>query len=142
MRIVLIAAMLSACARAPSRAEGPAPRILGIAHMALYVSDLARARTFYEDFLGFAEAYALPRPDGGDRIAFVKINDQQYLELFAEPPREEGRLNHISFYTDDAEGLRRLLAARQVKVPAAVGHGKIGNAQFSVADPDGHSVEL
>jgi catechol 2,3-dioxygenase-like lactoylglutathione lyase family enzyme len=142
MRIVLAAAMLSACARASSRAEAPSPRIAGIAHMALYVSDLTRARTFYEDFLGFAEAYALQRPDGVDRIAFVKINDQQYLELFAEPPRQEGRLNHVSFYTDDAEGLRRWLAARQVEVPAAVGHGKIGNAQFSVADPDGHSVEL
>ena len=29
-----------------------------------------------------------------------------------------------------------------VKVPAAVGKGRIGNANFNVADPDGHTVEI
>jgi lactoylglutathione lyase len=110
--------------------------------MALFVSDLARARAFYEDFLGFAEPFALKRDDGSDRIAFVKINDEQYLELFAEPPRSDGRLNHIAFYTDDAEGIRRRLAAAGVAAPAAVQTGRIGNHNFTVTDPDGHGVEI
>jgi hypothetical protein len=48
----------------------------------------------------------LKREDGSDRIAFLKINENQYLELFAESPRQDGRLNHISFLTDSAEGMR------------------------------------
>jgi catechol 2,3-dioxygenase-like lactoylglutathione lyase family enzyme len=118
-------------------------RILGVAHMALYVSDLQKSRAFYEDFLGYEEPYVLKREDGSDRIAFIKINDNQYLELFAENPRVDGgHLNHISFFTDSAEGMRNFLAARGVKVPEKVGKGRIGNSNFNVLDPDGNTVEI
>jgi catechol 2,3-dioxygenase-like lactoylglutathione lyase family enzyme len=124
-------------------AEGPSrPRILGVAHMALYVSDLQKARQFYEELLGYQEPYTLKKEDGSVRIAFVKINEDQYLELFREDPKQDGRLNHISFYTDSAEGMRAYLAARGVKVPEKVGKGKIGNSNFNVVDPDGHTVEI
>src|ERR1700730_3702102 len=82
------------------------PRILGLSHMAVYVSDLRKARAFYKDFLGYDEPYTLKRDDGSDRIAFIKINEDQYLELFAENPKQDGPLNHISFFTDSAEGMR------------------------------------
>lgn len=118
------------------------PRILGVAHMALFVSDLQKARAFYKDFLGYEEPYALKRKEGSDRIAFIKINDQQYLELFAEDSKQDGHLNHISFYTDSAEGMRDYLASRGVKVPEKVGKGQIGNSNFNIADPDGHTVEI
>ncbi len=127
---------------APAQRASQPPRILGIAHMALFVSDLAKARVFYKDFLGFGEPFALPHPDGRDRIAFVKVNDQQYIELFDEPPRNDGRVYHISFYTDDAPGMRDHLAALGLPVAATVGKGKIGNLQFGIVDPDGHNVEI
>lgn len=110
--------------------------------MALYVSDLARARGFYKDFLGFGEPYALKRKDGSERIAFIKVNEDQYLELFAEPPKDDGQLNHISFYTDDASAMREYLASQGVKVPEKVGKGQIGNSNFNITDPDGHTVEI
>ena len=94
------------------------PRILGISHMALYVGDLQKSR------------------------AFIKINEDQYLELFAENPKQDGRLNHISFFTDDAERMRAYLASRGVRVPDNVGKGKIGNSNFNITDPDGHTVEI
>ena len=120
------------------------PRILGVAHMALYVSDLPKARAFYEDFLGYAEPYKLKQKDSDtDRIVFIKINEDQYLELFAEKSREEGvQLNHISFYTDNAEAMRRYLASRGVKVPEKVEVAQIKNHNFNVKDPDGHIVEI
>jgi catechol 2,3-dioxygenase-like lactoylglutathione lyase family enzyme len=119
------------------------PHILGISHMAVYVSDLQKTRAFYKDFLGFDEPYTLKRDDGADRLAFIKINEDQYLELFAENPKEEGvHLNHISFFTDDAEGMRVYLASKGIKVPEKVGKGKIGNSNFNITDPDGHTVEI
>lgn len=118
------------------------PRILGVAHMALFVSDLQKARAFYEDFLGYQEPYVLKREDGSDRIVFIKINDNQYLELFAETPKQDGRLNHISFFTDSAQGMLEYLASRGVKVPDQVGKGRIGNLNFNIVDPDGHTVEI
>jgi catechol 2,3-dioxygenase-like lactoylglutathione lyase family enzyme len=118
------------------------PRILGISHMALFVSDLQKARVFYKDFLGYAEPYALKRDDGSDRIAFIKINEDQYVELFDENPKKDGHLNHISFFTDSAEGMRAYLATQGVNVPEKVGKGKIGNSNFNITDPDGHTVEI
>ena len=118
------------------------PHVLGISHMALFVSDLAKARAFYEDFLGYAEPYKLKRDDGTDRIAFIKINEDQYVELFAEPPKKDGHMNHISFYVDSAEAMRAYLASQGIKVPEKVGKGKIGNSNFNITDPDGHTVEI
>jgi catechol 2,3-dioxygenase-like lactoylglutathione lyase family enzyme len=66
------------------------PKVLGVAHMAIYVKDLAKTRQFYQEFLGFAEPFTLPKQDGtGVRIAFVKVNDNQYIEIFTEPDRGE-----------------------------------------------------
>lgn len=118
------------------------PRILGVAHMALFVSDLQKSRAFYKDFLGYEEPYALKREDGTDRIAFIKINEDQYLELFAEAPKQDGHLNHIAFLTDSAEAMRAYLASKNVKVPEKAGKGRIGNSNFNITDPDGHTVEI
>jgi lactoylglutathione lyase len=118
------------------------PRVLGISHMAVYVSDLEKARRFYEDFLGYAEPFDLKRDDGSVRIAYLKINEDQYIELFTDKPTQPGQLNHIAFYTDSAEGMRAYLAAHGVKTPENVSKGKIGNLNFSVTDPDGHAVEI
>src|SRR5882724_620123 len=118
------------------------PRILGLAHMALFVSDLQKARAFYEDFLGYEEPYVLKREDGSDRIVFIKINDNQYIELFAETPRQDGHLDHISFFTDSVHGMRDYLASRGIKVPDKVPKGRIGNLNFNISDSDGHTVEI
>lgn len=122
--------------------ETKRPRILGLAHVALFVSDLQKARGFYEDFLGYQEPYVLKRDDGSDRIVFIKINDQQYIELFAENPKQDGHLGHISFFTDSAQQMRDFLASRNIKVPDKVAKGRIGNSNFNIIDPDGHMVEI
>lgn len=122
------------------------PKVLGVAHMAIYVKDLAKTRQFYERFLGFGEPFTLPAKDGsGVRIAFVKVNDQQYIEIFNEPDRGEGQLNHISFYTDDADRMFAWLKSRGIPPignQEKVGKGQTGNKNLNVKDPDGHIVEI
>src|SRR6266852_864950 len=119
------------------------PKILGVAHMAVYVTDLTRTRQFYEDFLGFGEPFTLSAKGGaGVRIAFIKVNDHQYLEIFNEKDRGEGRLNHISFYTENADQMRDYLASKGVEVPEKVGTGQTRNKNFNIKDPDGHIVEI
>jgi catechol 2,3-dioxygenase-like lactoylglutathione lyase family enzyme len=141
-RIAIFLLLSSLVAAARPGDEPKRPRILGVSHMALFVSDLQKSRWFYEDFLGYAEPYHLKREDGSVRIAFIKINEDQYIELFTDSPKQEGQLNHIAFYTDSAEELRAYLVSRGVKVPEKVGKGKIGNSNFNIADPDGHTVEI
>ena len=146
MKLIGLLTMLAA-ALLPARDTPPRPKVLGVAHMAVYVKDLARTRQFYEDFLGFAEPFTLPKKDGsgGTRIAFIKVNDHQYFEIFNEADRGEGQLNHISFYTDSADRMYQYLKARGVEVMSdkgAVGKGQTGNKNFNVKDPDGHIVEI
>jgi lactoylglutathione lyase len=133
---------LMAIPSATAQAAVRRPKILGIAHMAFYASNLPKALVYYKQFLGFAEPYDLKSDDGTVRVAFIKINDYQHLELLAEPRRNDGMLSHIAFYTNDAEQLRRYLISRGIQAPARVDRGKTGDKSFTVKDPDGHTVEF
>lgn len=118
------------------------PKITGVAHMALFVKDVEQSHAFYKDLLGYGEPFLLNQPDGKLSLTFIKVNDRQYIELFPEKEAGGDRLNHISIETDDAEQMRLYLAAKGVKVPDKVGKGRIGNLNFNVKDPDGHTVEI
>jgi lactoylglutathione lyase len=106
------------CLSLSAQAPPERPKVLGIAHYSIFVSDLAKARAFYEDFLGYEEAFTLPKPDGTVQMAFVKINDRQYLELVNQANHGEGQLNHLGLYTDDVERMRLYLAAFSHREPS------------------------
>src|SRR5215475_11526424 len=75
------------------------PKITGISHVGYFVSDLPKSVAFWHDFLGFEEAYTLPKKDSDEvRIAFIKINDRQHVELFNEAaPHPPNMMSHICF---------------------------------------------
>jgi catechol 2,3-dioxygenase-like lactoylglutathione lyase family enzyme len=118
------------------------PRITGVAHIAVYAADFEKSRAFYRDFLGFDEPYSLAKPDGTPSMTFLKINERQYIELFPETAPLTDRLNHISIETDNAEAMRLYLASHGVAVPKTVPKGRIGNSNFNIKDPEGHTVEI
>ena len=122
--------------------QPPRPKITGVAHIALYAADYEKTRAFYRDFLGFEEPYSLNNADGSPSMTFFKINERQYIELSPEKQPGTDRLNHISVETNDAEAMRAYLASRGLKVPAKVGKGRIGNSNFNIHDPEGHTVEI
>jgi lactoylglutathione lyase len=118
------------------------PQITGVAHMALYIHDVDRSLTFYRDFLGYDEALRLHRGGGELHLAFVKINDRQFLEIFPEKEAGTDRLNHIALEVEDAKAMRLYLASRGVTVLEKVPVGRIGNANYNIVDPEGHTVEI
>lgn len=130
------------CSIAWQAAPPKRPRLLGVAHMALGVSDIEKSRAFYKDFLGFDEPFDLKNNDGSLSLTFIKVNDQQYIELFPGLKPGEDRLRHISFYTDNAEQLRQYLRAKGVSTPDKANKVRIGNTSFNVKDPEGHTVEF
>jgi catechol 2,3-dioxygenase-like lactoylglutathione lyase family enzyme len=143
MRIVLFTLCLAFAVISMSGQSTPRrPHITGIAHIALYVHDMEKARAYYKDFLGLGEPYSLNNPDGSLSMTFIKVNDRQYIELFPEVAPGTDRLNHISVETDDIEGMRAYLASKGVSVPGQVTVGRIKNKNFNVKDPDGHTVEF
>jgi lactoylglutathione lyase len=118
------------------------PKITGVAHIAIWAHDYEASRAFYGNFLGFAEPFSLKKPDGSPAVTFFKVNDRQYIELSPEKQPRTDRLNHYAIETNDAEAMRRYLASRGVKVPDRVPKGRIGNLNFMIQDPEGHSVEI
>ena len=132
---------------APAADAVKRPKVLGVAHLAVYVKDLDKTRNFYESFMGYEEAFTLPQKGGGPgvRIVFMKVNDHQYFEIFNEADRGEGQLNHISLYTDSADQMYAYLKSKGIEVmgdKGSVGKGQTGNKNFNVKDPDGHIVEI
>jgi|HubBroStandDraft_6_1064221.scaffolds.fasta_scaffold00191_22 catechol 2,3-dioxygenase-like lactoylglutathione lyase family enzyme len=118
------------------------PHILGIAHVGIYVNDLDRTRTFYKDFLGFGEPFSLKREDGTEWIVYIKINELQYIELFAERHRSGGPLGHFALYTDNLAHMKDYLESRGVEPVDNIHAGRTGNRFFTIKDPDGHTVEI
>ncbi|MFN0121641.1 MAG: VOC family protein [Blastocatellia bacterium] len=140
--IILSLCLCVLVAGASGLAQGKRPRITGVAHMALYVSDIEKSLGFYRDFLGFQEPYRLNNPDGSLSLTFIKVNEDQYIELFPGLKPQQDRLNHISFQTENAEALRTWLGTWGVAVPSKVNQVRIGNTSFNVKDPEGHTLEF
>ena len=131
----VVAYAVAACAQtAPIR-----PKITGISHLAVYASDPAAADHYYREVIGAAKQ---PDPENpkGVRYAF---NDKQFIEVLPLP-QDAGvnRLDHTAYNTDDAEGMRKYLAAKAWKTPAKVMKDSDGSLWFTVLDPEGNKVEF
>src|ERR1700678_673476 len=135
-------------ATAPLFAQGAPPvrpKITGISHVGYFVSDLPKAIEFWHDFLGFDEEYSLTKKDSSDvRIAFIKINDHQHIELFNEPPTHPPNImSHLCFTVDDIEAMRTYLRSKGFDVkPGNGGKTRTGDYAFEIKDPDGMLVEF
>jgi len=143
---VLMAILLLASSDSIAQQDAtPRPKITGISHVGYFVSDLPKAIAFWHDFLGFDESYALTKKDSQDvRIAFIKINDHQHIELFNEPPASPpSMMSHLCFTVDDIEAMRRYLRSNGFDVkPGNGGKTQTGDYAFEIKDPDGMLVEF
>lgn len=144
-RILLSVAAL-AFMLVPANGQTPSrPRITGISHVAYFVSDLPKAISFWRDLLGYDVAYELMAltSDTQERIAVIKINDHQYVELFDERPgATPSMMSHVCFTTDNAEQMRAYLALQGVNVPEKVRMTLAGDLAFEIRDTDGTVVEF
>jgi len=121
-----------------------------LGHVAFRVNDLETSLAFYEK-LGFPEFLRLTQDDGRPWIAYLKITDELYLELFpggdggkAVGPEHTG-VHHLCLTTDDIEKTAAHLEA--VGIPAssplvATRRGVDGNRGMWVTDPDGNRIEI
>ncbi|MBV9404800.1 MAG: VOC family protein, partial [Acidobacteriaceae bacterium] len=141
--ITSVALAISVWSLASGQTSAGRPPILGVAHIGLETNDMAAARHFYGDELGYQEPFTLDKPSGGLMLTYFKVNDHQYIEIFPDLKSEtQDRLSHIAFETPDIRQLRDYLASRGVKVPEKVPTGRDGNLSMMIQDPDGHNVEF
>jgi lactoylglutathione lyase len=133
--------------------------VASINHVGHCVTDLARARRFYEELLGFRLVRQMEVPDSpADRLLQIEAplglevayleKDGVVLELLcfdrpANPPRRPRKLNepgltHLSASVEDP----RAAAQRAVELGGEIVAGTDVGAAVFVRDPDGQLVEL
>ncbi len=137
---ILAAAFLAAATVAASAQTAPVrPKITGISHLAVYTSNPAAADRFYRGTVG---AVKMPDPENPNGVRYA-LSATQFIEVLPLPPGAGiNRLDHTAYNTDDAEGLRKYLAARAYKTPSKVEKGADGSRWFTVLDPEGNKVQF
>lgn len=119
-----------------------------LGHVAIRVSDVDRTLEFYSGKLGFAEMLRLHHDDGRLWLLYLRITDDQYLEVFPDavgeraPPQDGNGLNHICLTVDDLDDVLRQLGERDVPLSRPLKVGADGNRQAWIEDPDGNRIEL
>lgn len=139
---LVLAAALAASAQSGTPAR---PEITGISHVGYFVSDLEKSLGFWHDLLGFDEYFHIDDSGTGQvRIAFLKINDRQHIELFNQPsPDPPNRMSHICFTVSSVDRMRAYLRSKGFHVkPGNGGKTKAGDYAFEIKDPDGTLVEF
>ncbi|MBU1223965.1 MAG: VOC family protein [Gammaproteobacteria bacterium] len=121
----------------------PSP-VAALLHAGLLVSDLARAKVFYESVLGLAPYPS--RPDLPYPGEWYNLGGGQQLHLMqlANPdaesvrPEHGGRDRHIALAVSDMAALKSRLDAAGVKYTAS----KSGRSALFCHDPDANTLEF
>jgi catechol 2,3-dioxygenase-like lactoylglutathione lyase family enzyme len=143
--LLVVALLLTSSLSKAQDAAPPRPQITGVSHVGYFVTDLPKTIAFWHDLLGFDEYTTLNKP-GTDqvRIAFIKINDQQHIELFTDAPTlPPSMMSHYCFSVSNVEQMRTYLRSNGFDVkPGNGGTTRTGDYAFEIKDPDGTLVEF
>lgn len=118
-------------------------RIVALLHAAFLVSDLERARAFYEGILGLTPSPARPVMDFPG-VWYDIGAAQLHLLVLPNPdpvtgrPAHGGRDRHVALGVADWEGLRQVLDRSGI----AYSLSRSGRRALFVRDPDGNTLEL
>jgi catechol 2,3-dioxygenase-like lactoylglutathione lyase family enzyme len=117
----------------------PRPKIPGISHLAVYTSDPAATEHYYTVIVGAAK---LPDPENAQGVRYA-LSATQFIEVLPLPA-DVGidRLDHTAWNTENAEGMRKFLAASGWKTPPRVEKGADGSRWFEVVDQEGNKVQF
>ena len=116
--------------------------LLGLAHVGFRVADIEKARAFYHGILGFDEAFDLKMPDGHVGVAYFKVNDNQFIEVFPNiPAGTKVMQSHIAIYTDDLDKVHKMIEDRGLAPGKINETPKDGNRSFAIRKLPGQSLE-
>jgi catechol 2,3-dioxygenase-like lactoylglutathione lyase family enzyme len=124
----------------PGQTKNERPKITGIDHAVIYVSDLKAARDFYATKLGLNEnGGGCDDPRVLDCFTVNWVTGQRVILKPSSSCPKNDCLDEVIFQTADARGLRRFLVTRGLKAGPLQKNGNI-SLSFETQDADGHRV--
>ena len=144
IRTLLVALVAASVVTAAAAQYGPKsapvrPKITGISHLAVYTSDALATEHFYTVSVGAVKETDPENPHG---VRYV-LSATQFVEVLPLPAGQGvNRLDHTALNTENAEGMRKYLAAKGWKTPAKVTRGADGSRWFDVLDPEGNTIQF
>lgn len=138
-RLLAVAVLAALTLTAAAQTTPARPKITTVSHLAIYASDPAATDHYYREIVG---AEKLPDPEDPKGVRYA-LSSTQFVDVLPLPPGTGvNRLDHTAWNTEDAEGLRKYLAAKAWKTPEKVEKGADGSRWFAVKDPEGNKVEF
>jgi len=149
IQFALLAALLCAlCVSSPlpSALNSPPsarPKILGISHVRIRVTDFCKARDFYSQALGQRPNCPVDKNPIGGAVSlqtsqFITLNINSFYA--ASSPNRSSLLEEVGFLTDNAAGLMQYLKSQNI--PIDLDEVSSRSPSFLVHDPEGHRVEF
>ena len=119
------------------------PRVVGVDHVVLNVSDVERSLAFYRETLGLAPVRVDEWRRGEAPFPSVRVDDSFIIDLFPAA-RTGANLDHFCLVVESTD-LEALAASGRFEVVNGPGRrfGARGDGlSLYVKDPDGNTVEL
>ncbi len=141
-RLVLYCVFLHSLALASSHAHVPdRPRILGIDHVSVYVSDVKKSLSFYSEAMGLRSK--CPDYTDAEPCFLVAPSAQRvYLKPASTEVKNRTRKNwlaEVAFVTDNAQQMRQYLLGHGMR-PGPLRRDSDGSGFFAVRDPEGNPI--
>ncbi|KAA5549102.1 VOC family protein [Adhaeribacter rhizoryzae] len=118
------------------------PAILGISQVTFSVKEFSKSINFYEGLLGYKAVRVRQKNNLPEQVIF-KVNNRQQIKIVSGlPDGQDERLLEIALEVSDAEGMRRFLSGKGVRVPEKLTQEPAGSLSFTVADPEKHLIKF
>jgi catechol 2,3-dioxygenase-like lactoylglutathione lyase family enzyme len=125
----------------------PILSLRGLRHLALRVTDMAKARNFYQGLLGMTVVWE-PDPEnvyltsGWDNLALHLMPKEEAAVFDASKGQS---MDHLGFIVESpgmVEGYERRMREAGVKIVKPFKRHRDGSNSFYMADPDGNVIQI
>lgn len=115
--------------------------LLGLAHVAIRVSDFDKAQAFYGGVAGLEVAYTVKQDSGRILLAGFKVNDRQFIEIWPGlKPDDVIPMTHIALRTEKIDRVRQMIQQRGITVSEIAKDPVDGSLAFTVRDLPGQKL--
>lgn len=115
--------------------------IIQLNHVGIAVPDLDAAVSYYEETLGFPEAFRVENPAGETVLVYMQVSESTFVELQPTNENRPAGLNHFGLQVADMEMVRD----RFIKQGAEVSEIRSGSTKAilsNITELNGHRIEL